>query len=495
MRIKRRITPQLHLLVPKTKKFSSLDYMNKPEKEKWESRVFALVAEYEASTQQGLAVFLDERSYQEIIDFYEAEEQFERALTVTHQALGHYRFSTDFYLRQAQLLLLTNRKEEALQTLDRAHTFAPGDFELSLLRAEVLAHLMRFEESLAVLAPFKLEASQEDLSEIYLVEALVYEKREDYNYMFAALKAALEAEPRNQQALARIWLCTEYCRKHVESVTLHQWVIDQDPYSFRAWHNLGHAKAYLGDYEDAIEAYEFAFLINEDFEEAYYDFAELCFEARRFEQALEAYQDISERFGTDTDLLVRRGECFHHLGHHETARRCLEEAARIDPHNDEIFFRIGECYSAQEKWSKACEFFAKAIRMQPELEDYHSALAEASFELGDFTTAERAYREALELGPDNSRLWLDLAWFLLEMMRPDEAMNVLEEANSSLVEGELTYSYIACLFAAGRRQEALQRLSEALLSNYSGRSWLFEWVPELRLDSEILALITIYRPD
>lgn len=460
-----------------------------------DKRIFELVQEYEHSTANGLAVYLGEGAYLDLISYYEAEEQFDRALTVAEIALGQYRFSTDFYLRKSQILLRSNREYDALEVLEQAAAIAPGDLEMSLLRAEILAYMQRFDESLAELAPFKAEASAADLSDILLTESLVYEQMEDYGRMFNALKGALRANPWNDEALERIWLCTEFSRKYEESRSLFLWIIDEHPYSYLAWYNLGHVSAYLGQIDEAVEAYEYAFLIKEDFEEAYYDYADMCFEARRFDLALEGYQDILQRFVVDSELLLRLGECYHRLGQHETARHHLERAARLEPHNDEVFFLIGICYAAQERWLKASEFYNKAIRMEPEREDYYSALAEAGFELGDYEMAEDAYREALDLSPDNSQLWLDMAWFLLEMLRAEEAVELLAEVTHTLVDSELTYAHIACLFAAGRNQEGLDQLHWALPDDYLGHNWLFEWMPELRHNAQVLALLQLHRPD
>ncbi|MCB0638336.1 MAG: tetratricopeptide repeat protein [Lewinella sp.] len=469
--------------------------MSEEKENNQDKRIFDLVQEYEHSAAQGLSVFLGEGAYLELITYYEAEEQYERALMVVETALEQYRYSTDFYLRKGQLLLRTNRSQEALEVLELAATVSPGDLEISLLRAEVLAYLQRFDEALGELAPFKLDANPDDLSDIFLVESLVYEQREDYERMFYALKAALKANPRNDEALERIWLCTSLCRKYEESLELYRWIIDEHPYSYLAWHNLGHGYAYLGQIDEAIEAYEYAFLIKDDFEDAYYDFADMCYEARRYEKALETYQEILERFVIDSELLVRIGECYHRLGQHETARKQLERAARLDPHNDEVFFLIGECYASQERWQKACEFYNKAIRMEPEREDYYSALAEAGFELDDYEMAENAYREALDLSPDNVQLWLDLAWFLLEMLRPAEALELMDEACSTLVDSELTYARIACFFAAGQAWEALDQLNLALTDDYNGHTWLFEWMSELRHNPKVVALLQLHRPE
>lgn len=455
-------------------------------------RIAALVATYE---QEGLAVFLDQDAFLELIKFYLNKEKSKTALAIAQHASSHYPYSSDFYLHQAHIYLQNNQYTLALDILEQALSFAPADFELTLLRAEAFIYLNREEEALASLAPVKLEVQNKELCDVYIVEALAYEYLDDFKHMFYALKAALHANPKSIAVFSKIGLSMDAARKHEEASVLFRWVIDQYPYSSLAWYYLGHAQAYLAHNEEAIEAYEYAFLTDAHFEDAYFNCADLCFEMHHFERALDIYKEIGNRFGTDSDLLERIGRCYHHQSLHETARKYLEQAARLDPHNDEVFYHLGECYAAQEKWAKAAEFFRKAIRMDAEREEYYLALSETAFELGRFDVAENAYRMALELAPDNIQAWLNFAWFLLEMMRAQEALSILEEANELLIDTELNYSYIACLFAANKRQEAIQKLTIALNEDYMGYSWLFEWVPRLRSDKEVNAIIALYAPD
>lgn len=465
--------------------------MNRPEKNNWDPKIYELASVYEMGD---LNVFLDPETFQELINYYESEEQFEKALDVARIASTHYRFSADFYIRRGQLLLQINCYREALTMLEEALTIAPGDMELNLLKSEAFIRIGDITRGLANLAPFKLQADGEHLSEILLIESLAYERNSDYHHMFYALKAALEAYPSNERALERISLCVEACHKHEEVIELYHKLLDLNAYAHLVWYCLGQAYAYLNKTEDALEAYEYAFLTEVNFEDAYQEFIDLAIEAGRYQEALSTLQELSERFGTDGDTFLRIGYCFHALDQHETARNYLEQAARIEPHNEEVFYQLGACYAAQEKWSKAVAFYRKAVRMSPKSELYHQALAVSAFELGNYELAESAYRQALSLAPDNGQVWLDLAWFLLEMLRPDEALIVLSEVYETLAEEELKFSYCACLFANGRRQEALLYLSEILADNYQGFTWLFEWQPILRSDNEVQALLSLYRP-
>ena len=466
--------------------------MHRRKKDNWDTHIIDLVSAFEAESDN---TFLSPESFHELIDFYETEEQFEKALAAARLAVEQYRFSADFYGREAQLLLRTNKADEARNLLETGLTFTPGDFELRMLLGETYIREGHLQAGLAILQELKLQADKQELSELLLTEALAYEQTAQYERFFYALQAAIRLGHTNDRALERLYLCTDICRKHEEAVELYQEIIDEDPYKSLAWFYLGHTYSYLRRPAAALEAFEYAFLSSPDFEEAYLEFAELNFECDFLEKALEVYEEVLERFGTDGDLLFRIGTCLHRLGQHETARRRLEEAARIEPHNDEVIYRIGECYAAQEKWSLAIAFFQKAIRMQPDDEAYHLALAEAAFEKEDYEVAEKAYEAALDLAPDNSEAWLDLAWFLVEMLRPEEALLLLEEAREVVQHTEVDYAFVACLFATGRRQEGLSRLSEALAEDFGAHLLLFEWHPLLRSDAEVNALLQIHRPE
>ena len=466
--------------------------MHRRKKDNWDARIFDLVAAFEADS---INTFLDPESYHDLIDFYHAEEQFDKALRVAQLAGDQYRFSTDFYGRQAQLLLYTNRAKEAKDILEAGLTFTPGDFELRLLLCETYIHTGHISIGLGLLEDLKPQADQQELSELLLTEASAYEKSANYVQLFHTLCAAIRMDYTNERALERLFLCTDICRMHEEAIVLYQEIIDDNPYHSVAWYYLGHTHSYLRQISEALEAFEFSFLSEPSFEEAYLEFAELNYESGRVENALETYQDILERFGSDSDLLFRMGSCLHQLGQHESARQKLEEAARIEPHNDEVIFRIGQCYAAQERWTSAIAVFNKAIRMRADDESYYLALAEAAFEKEKFELAEQAYNNALDLAPDNSEIWLDLAWFMVEMLRPADALVLLSEARDLVQHPELAYAFVACLFSTGRRQEGLARLSDALEDNFQAYPHLFEWHPLLRMDADVNALLHIHRKE
>ncbi|MCB0606829.1 MAG: tetratricopeptide repeat protein [Lewinellaceae bacterium] len=448
-----------------------------------------LVAEYENISKQGLAVFLDEKAYQQLIDYYESEGLPEKALEVAGRAIQHYSFSVDFYLRQANLLIETHREHEALNVLEHAANFSPGELEIELLRAEAFIYLDQTDTALAILDACKAGAEGHDLSDILLVEAVLFEQEEAYERMFISLRAALDLWPENEEALEKMWLATELSKQYEESVRFHETLLEDYPYAYLAWYNLAHAHACLGNYDEAIEAYEFAFSINDQFEFAYRDCAELCFELQQYGKALRLYLEMQEQFDPEGETLLRIGQCFQHLGKYEEAKEYFVKAIHIDPMDDEAHFCLGQCWAEKGNWKSAIRCYQKAIHIEDGREEYYLGMAEALEQTGDLTGAAFYFKASLEIAPEEKDLWLRYITFLLDTGQFEEALKCSEEAITFDLGAELIYSQAACLLRLGRRQEALYWLGEALLEDYEAHGVLFSLVPALTVDPDVANLI------
>jgi|APTNR8051073442_1049403.scaffolds.fasta_scaffold00281_39 tetratricopeptide (TPR) repeat protein len=451
-----------------------------------------LVKRYETLLQDNLPCFFEEGEFLRIIRFYETEEQWDRALETVDHALNCHGYSTDLHLKKAQLLIEGHKETLALQVLEQAAVFDPAEPGITLMKAEALCYLNRYEEALELLENLKTEADATGLSDIYMIEALVYETQEEYERMFYALRAALQADLANQDALEKLGLCMELSRKYQESIPLYEQVLDHDPYAYMAWYNLGHAHAYFSNYEEAIEAYEFAIAINDRCEFAFRDCADLCFELKQYPKALRYYLEIAELSEPDSDLMLHIGQCYQETAQNDLARSYYQKAIQSDVFNDEAYYCMGQTFSLEEKWKQALRFYKRAIQIDYHREEYHAAIAWTYHRLGQMEEADRHYREAVELASEESNYWLEYAGVLLETNRLDEALELLEEGSAFTAESELLYCRIACMFAAGKRQEAIYWLGEALAEAFDKHRSLFEWAPGLENDSQVMELIASY---
>ena len=456
--------------------------------------IFNLVSKFEKMCQKGSVAFPSERPYFMLIDYFQEEYLVDRSLEVADYAIAQYQYSAELRIRKAQLLIDCQREELAMAELDHAEILSPNDLAIPIMRAEALASLELFEDALAILEELKLLVGAEALSRVFLAESLVFEAMEEYQRMFYSLKAALLENPKNKEALERMWICVELSKKFRESIALHEQILDVDPYSYLAWYNLGAAQSYYGNYEEAIEAYEYAFLINENFELAYKDCAEICFEIKNYHKALSCYQEVLEHFEPDYYLFQRIGQCYQNLKSYAIAKTFFEKAAQLDPFNDEVFFHLGECYMKEENWAKAIRYFKHAIRIEDKREEYFAAMGEAYFQSGDYEKALPLFKEATEIAPEQSEYWVKYARFLVDLGKIDDALDVIDEGEEYTGDTNLMYYRVGCLFLLGKRKEAFILLGNALDEDFYHHNSLFDIIPGLKEDSEVQAIIATFQP-
>ncbi len=463
-----------------------------PKRTKPDHILSKLITEFEEQGQILTRECWDEKSYLRLINHYEKQCQFDKALQVTSLALRLYQFKPDFFLIKAKLLVSSQKPLAAISVLEQAYALSPSDPEISLLKAKAYALSQQFDESLRIISDLKCEFLKTDFTELLLVEAFIYETMKDFNKMFDSLREALILNPNNHEALEQIWVSVEFSKKYDESVQLHQDIIDKNPYSYLAWYNLGHAYSCLGEYEKAVEALEYSFLINPHFEQGYLDCAELCLQVSMYEKALRCYQEANEIFGPDAELIVYIAECLIKLNRHKEAKVKLQRAIYQDPYNEEIFFYLGECYCAESSWKKAIKAYLQAIELDDQREEFHAGIALAYENIDNVKKAESHYRKSANCGLEQSKYWCLYISFLLTSKQFEKAEKILIRADKYSFGADLLYCRAAYYFLTDSRENAIATLEEALAENSKEYQILLKLYPQLNEDKEVMSMIRYY---
>ena len=456
------------------------------------SKIRRLVSEFEERSHGDTLTYFDEKELMDIISFYEREQLLHKAIDAVDIALTQYKYRLDFYLLKARLLMKDRDFKNAIKILEEAEIISPFETDIQLMKARALNALGHSLDALNILEQTKLRISSSDMEEVMLIEAAVYEQLKDYDSMFDVLKDAVSRSPKRQDILERMWMAVEFSKKYEESVSFHRALLDKVPYNGYAWYNLGHAYACLGEYELAIDALEYSFLIEPQFEMGYKDCAEMCIQVRNHSKALDIFLEELDRFGPDSDVLASIGYCYIEMGNFSEAKNHLKKAAKLDPYNDEVFYYLGRCYFSEGDYRKAERCFMEAIEGEDRREEYFASLAHVYIQQDEITKADYYFRKATEAGPEQLEYWLDHAKFLIDQGAASVALNILEEAEYHTVGAELIYGKVVCLFRMQQNKEAFQQLECALLEDITKQSLIFQWMPELQGDTEVQAIIDYF---
>ncbi len=452
-----------------------------------------VLSRYEAMSQKGTVLFTEETVFLQMIDFCDTEGKYRIALRIVEDAIAQHPFSVNLYLRKAHLLLNQHKIAESLVTIEQAEIFAPRHLNIGLLHAELLALHGRHTEALDILADLKEGTITEERSEIYLVEAQLYEDLGKYPKMFDSLRRCLTLNCSNIEAYEKMIWATEYSQRYAESVDFHNRLLDRNAYNWRAWLNLGFAQEALENIQEAIDAFEYAFAIDEKCRAAYMEAGELHIQLGDYQRAQYVYESAIFNTNEDALLLQKLGFCAEKTGNLHTALQFYQRSMELDPDDAQTYFHLGECYKGLGKRQKAIDAYLRAVAIDSRKEEYHLAIAEVYWQTEQYGKALSSFRKAAFTAPEDVHYWLRYAGFLYSVGQEKKALSVLQDAQNYAFGAEIEYCQIACLMSLGRRGEALYRLSEALVENFDKHTTLFSWQPELAENADFQSIINGYK--
>ncbi|MBK7431948.1 MAG: tetratricopeptide repeat protein [Bacteroidetes bacterium] len=178
------------------------------------------IERYEQMIRNKDAYFFDVEAFLNIIDYYIERNDPVKALQVVEFAQSQHPDSVEFLLREAQLLAMVDRYNEALAILDKAEMITPTDADLFMIRGSIYSQQQKFE--LAIENFNKAIPLADELDLLYLNLAYVYESWGDYDKAINYLALCLEDNPENEVAMYELAFCFEFTERFQDSIDFYK---------------------------------------------------------------------------------------------------------------------------------------------------------------------------------------------------------------------------------------------------------------------------------
>ena len=453
-----------------------------------------LLTEFEHGIKQGCKANLDEKSYLNIAAYYEDENQIGKALEVLYSATAQYQYNSELLSEKARLLLKQRNFDAAHQALNKAEILAPFKVDIVLLRSKILATQEKFEHAYELIEDVKSYAKNGDRVSALITQAIVAEMDGNYELMFQALKKSLILSPQHEEALLLTRSAITQTKHYEESILIHRVIIENHPYTALAWFNLGHSFASLPrpEYENSIDALEYAFLVDPEFEDAYYDCAEVCMDKMEFLRAEIILNEAILRFEANYDVLYNISICRYKQGKIEKAKRSLFEAMQLEPYCEELYFLLAKCYIKDKDWLGAIKTLESAIELEDEIEEYYYYLAKMYERIGKLSKANAFYRKAAFVGEEQSFYWEEYIVFLLRRGNLNVAEKYIKISNIHTYSSKIAYLDIASKLLKGERTAGLKLLTELIQEEFEGNDILLNVDERIKKDKDVLSIINYY---
>jgi len=148
---------------------------------------------------------------------------------------------------------------------------------------------------------------------------------------------------------------------------------------------------------------------------------------------------------------------------HVDAVKLLEQAAAIDPQNDQVFWNMAIVHMEMRKYDRSKDDLQKAIAVNPSVAGYHEKLGTVLMELKDWQQAKAPLEKAIELEPALFKAYYKLAQVDEQL---DNQQDALKHYTAAIEHGPRfleAYAALGRLYAdLGYLDQSVQVLNEAL---------------------------------
>ena len=452
-----------------------------------------LVLNFEALQQKGEIGTFNKEEFEQLISFYKSINNIDKALEITDLAIEQFQYITDFYLAKAELLIQNRYPEDALELIEHCEKISSYSFEIKILKAKALSMTGKIKEVNELLHELKSFSKVNYNTEFSLINSYIAEYSGDLDTMFNHLKEALVIDPLNQEALERMYTATLLTKKYDESLEFHNLLIDESPYNYLAWYNIGQIYSTISEYENAIDCLEYAFIINPEFERAYLEYADLCMLIGNYFNAAVVYEEFLGKFEGDSEIYANLIQCNLKLKKLKKAKEYAFNSIKMDPFNDEAYYLLGQIYKKLRNWQKALNAFHKAMELDEDREEYIDGVAEMYLKLKEYKKAEQYYDMLIDTSTPEEQYYIKYILYLLNQNKYTKAKQVIKLSEEAAYSPLFTYLDALIKFRQNNKKEALLSLDNALSESKEDSKIFFKWAPELKLDKDVLSIINYYK--
>jgi tetratricopeptide (TPR) repeat protein len=430
------------------------------------------------------SIFLDEESFEKIIDYFDDQEDLSKALEAAETAIEYYPYSGTLLIKKADLLLATRKYKEALYILEKAELFDSSDINLYILKTDAYLAMDMQEKAVEILEQAIHSFEGEEKIELLF----------ELDKVFDCLKVVLEEDATNEEALYKICFWTDFTGRNEESIRLHLKIIDDHPYNELAWFNLAAAYQGLKLYEKAIDAYQYALVIDEKFDYAYRNIGDAYIRMRKYREAIEALEKVLELSKPEDVIYEAIGHCYDRLKNYAQARFHFRKALHLNPEDSKLHYKIACTYYNEEQWTSAVKQLESALKIQRLQPEYNLLMGECKLQLNELKEAVQYLSTAVRVRPKNISGWEALIRCLYSAEYYTEArQQVLAALSHTNNKAIFLYYLSAILFAMNKSKEALLYLEKALSAAPKHLKKFVQLNPSILQNSQVVDVIAQYK--
>ncbi|MDR1335473.1 MAG: tetratricopeptide repeat protein [Tannerella sp.] len=282
-----------------------------------------ILQRYALMESNGTEMYFDADEIVDLLDHFEEADDFEHYEKVLELGQKLHPENQDIKIRMCRALIYREEYGTALRTIERIGD--PDDLELNLLKMECCCALDRFDEVRAFVDEMQAE-NCEELEDIFEYLAPVMNELSRFDEAGMLLQRGMALFPDN------LILKEEYCYylemqgQPQQAMSICNELIDADPYSPDYWFMQGRLCLMQGEYDRAVDAFDFALACDDSDVEIKVMKAYCLFMNEHYEKAIEVYLELlSDGQAASRNIQPYLAECYMKSERFEQAYAIFKE--------------------------------------------------------------------------------------------------------------------------------------------------------------------------
>ena len=411
------------------------------------------LTKFEQMLKTNQVLFFDAIEFENIIHHYIDFAQFSLANKALEMGMEQHPKNIELMLLKSEILLFDGEHNEAENLLAEIEKLSPEHEEIFLQRANISSKKKDHPKAIHLLER-ALEVTEEPI-EIWNLMGMEYLFLEDYLKAKEYFNKCVKENAMDYQSLYNLLYCHEQLEENVEAINMLNDLLEVNPYSEVAWHQLGKLYVKINKLEEALSAFEFAIISDECFTGAYIEKGKLLEKMGRINQAIDNYE-FSLNFNDPNAFVNHRiGLCHLKLGNDKLALQYFKESIKLEPNHEKSWLALVDYFIGKKELNKAQYYLRKSLQSNADSLDLWKKSAQVHFQIGFYEETAVGCKTAIDLGdedPNSWTLWMDSLMLINDW---EKAVEIGQQALQFHQKNpSILYRLAGCKLRLGKKSEA-----------------------------------------
>jgi tetratricopeptide (TPR) repeat protein len=308
------------------------------------------------------------------------------------------------------------QREDYLSTFEGAYFVGRASAKL-----DDTSTAQKYLEKVATLNP--------TLIEVHSLLASVYSSQRDYRSAAGAYQKVIELDPKRADAHLSLGLIDFKMQRYKEAIASMEKAIELNPDNNQAYNSIASAYEELKDFAKASEAYEkYLNLKPENPWTAYFHLGLCRVELGQFENAIAAFQQALKGQPEDAQINYNLSQVYQKADQYEKAEEVYKFLAELKPQDAIQYYRmIVYMYDSAKLYDKAIEAAKKVVELDPKSVEAAYNLGVMYVKLDKYDEAIKAFQQSLSIRPDYDLSYYQIGFCYSKMKRYKDSIAIFKK--------------------------------------------------------------------